>query len=131
MTATNGTAKFSNLAQGLAALVGASAVVAGGLYGLAVAPLQNRVTANERSIEDMAARLDRHAALEGHPGAIARLGEVRLQLEEVETQFRATDNANNLRFQDQDRFTQLLWEKVYGQAMPPNHFYPSVGKTAK
>ena len=39
--------------------------------------------------------------------------------------------SNNLRFQDQDRFTQLLWEKVYGQAMPPNHFYPNVGKTAK
>ena len=75
MTATNGTAKFSNLAQGLAALVGASAVVAGGMYGLAVAPLQNRVTANERSIEDFAARLDRHAALEGHPGAIARRSE--------------------------------------------------------
>ena len=49
MTATNGTAKFSNLAQGLAALVGASAVVAGGMYGLAVAPLQNRVPAFAQS----------------------------------------------------------------------------------
>ena len=49
-------------------------------------------------------------------------------MEEVETQFRAS-TTRTTRFQDQDRFNNCCGE-VYGQAMPPNHFYPNAGKTA-
>lgn len=51
------------------------------------------------------------------------------RLVEIETQFRAADQARNVQFATQQRFDAILYEKVFGSRYPSDAiFYPNISK---
>ena len=54
------------------------------------------------------------------------LASQRAALLEVETQFRAEDQIQNLHTANNQRFFSLLWQKTFGSPFPEITYYPSV-----
>ena len=47
---------------------------------------------------------------------------------EIETQFRAQDQINNIHLADEKRSLSILWPKVFGEPYPSEVYYPQIAK---
>lgn len=55
--------------------------------------------------------------------------EMRTRLIEIETQFRAEDQARNIQWANMNRTQTILWEKTFGTRYPSDiQFYPQISK---
>lgn len=91
----------------------------GGLWAIAIAPVNNENKSQNDDIADLHNRMATVELLRSH---------TRLKLEEVETQFRASDVVRNEQLQSQERTNALLWLRVYGEGYPMRDYWPEIGK---
>lgn len=91
----------------------------GGLWAMAIRPLDDRVntTANElrRSVDRLDDLVRRQTATEE-------------AFKEVETQFRMSGIIANMRHERDWMHVQLLWRRVYSEDLPPMIYFPEAGK---
>jgi hypothetical protein len=122
----NSEAKAMTAANWIALLV-AFAVYTGGAWALItshidsrVEPLKDKVIALEKLQEKYDVVLQQAASDHSE-----RLANER----EIETQFRASDEARNVQFATQQRMDALLWEKVFSNRYPSDAiYYPHIAK---
>lgn len=89
-------------------------------------PLTGAVAHAGAAIDEVSARLSRVSEAQQRLGERVTAGESNAT--EIETQFRAMDNTQNLVRASELQILGLLWEKVYRQKLPEFFFAPSIAR---
>lgn len=90
------------------------------------APVAAKAEMSERDRSDIHSNLARNVdAIAENKSAIAGLVK---DFGEVETQFKAADEFRNMNQSHVMRYIAILWQKVNGEALPSDGYYPSISK---
>jgi len=109
----------------------------GGLFYFMKSEITNQVT--PVSIKAASSEMDRHKLNDqvGEIGSRQAKNEkdvsniqssLKDQLVEVESQFRAVGQMQNMRHANNQQLFGLLWKKVYGEELPMSSFYPDMSR---
>src|SRR5262249_29727458 len=109
----------SNVVTIIGTTVLTSMAVGGGLWMLAIRPLENEVAAAKAERMKISERLE--AVEHGAVQTVEKLGE-------VETQFRMSSHIANLRHGEDFRMVQLLWQEVFRAPLPERDYNPEISK---
>lgn len=107
-----------------ASVLGVLVIVVGGLWGMAIAPISERV---DRTADTVQA----HIQTGSHPGTLEKFQALGERFKEVETQFRAADTVRNLEIQNLREKIHLLWGGVYKETLPDRSYWPEIGQHSK
>lgn len=115
MSTTNGISRTSQVIT----IIGGAAILVGGQWMLAIAPLQNAVVDLKNTSERRAERISylEHANTE-----------LTQQLIEIETQFKQLSHISNIHIAEEHKFIQLLWQRINpNEHLPDMNYFPEVG----
>lgn len=107
--------RFLPIAMAMLATIGV-------LWGLAIQPVQSRVTSLEESMRE-----DRKSHGETLAAWSTQLNNgLSRTFQEIETQFKNIESVENMRSETNERFIALMWERVFaGEQFPRSHYQPS------
>lgn len=103
------------------AMASLAVILVGGMWGIAVRPLEASSVSHGADITRNAERIESSARADTRHDAMFR---------EVEGQIKALSKLNNQRAQYQHMLLQMTWQKASGQSVtiPPLDYWPEIGE---